>query len=97
MAMMPRMELRQGQSLVMTPQLLQAIKLLQLSHLELQNFVEGELERSGLHPPGVYPVDAIALHEPFDRGFADVLVMMPPEQIVEYPTLQPLFFFRFYS
>ena len=32
MAMMPRMELRQGQSLVMTPQLLQAIKLLQLSN-----------------------------------------------------------------
>ncbi|PZU84486.1 MAG: RNA polymerase sigma-54 factor [Chelatococcus sp.] len=48
MAMMPRMELRQGQSLVMTPQLLQAIKLLQLSHLELQNFVEGELERNPL-------------------------------------------------
>jgi RNA polymerase sigma-54 factor len=46
--MMPRMELRQGQSLVMTPQLLQAIKLLQLSHLELQNFVEGELERNPL-------------------------------------------------
>ncbi|MCO5091629.1 RNA polymerase factor sigma-54 [Bosea sp. (in: a-proteobacteria)] len=48
MAMMPRMELRQGQSLVMTPQLLQAIKLLQLSHLELRNFVEGELERNPL-------------------------------------------------
>lgn len=48
MAMMPRMELRQGQSLVMTPQLLQAIKLLQLSHLELQSFVEGELERNPL-------------------------------------------------
>jgi len=48
MAMMPRMELRQGQSLVMTPQLLQAIKLLQLSHLELQGFVEGELERNPL-------------------------------------------------
>ena len=46
--MMPRMELRQGQSLVMTPQLLQAIKLLQLSHLELQSFVEGELERNPL-------------------------------------------------
>lgn len=48
MAMMPRMELRQGQSLVMTPQLLQAIKLLQLSHLELQSFVESELERNPL-------------------------------------------------
>jgi RNA polymerase sigma-54 factor len=59
MAMMPRMELRQGQSLVMTPQLLQAIKLLQLSHLELQHFVEGELERNPLlerDEPGEFPI-----------------------------------------
>ena len=35
MALMQRLEMRQGQSLVMTPQLLQAIKLLQLSHLDL--------------------------------------------------------------
>ena len=43
-----RLELRQGQSLVMTPQLQQAIKLLQMSNLELQAFVEGELERNPL-------------------------------------------------
>ncbi len=43
-----RLELRQGQSLVMTPQLLQAIKLLQFSSLELQNYVEAELERNPL-------------------------------------------------
>ena len=43
MGLLQRLEIRQGQSLVMTPQLLQAIKLLQLSHLELQSFVEGEL------------------------------------------------------
>ncbi len=48
MALMQRMELRQGQSLVMTPQLQQAIKLLQMSNLELQAFVEGELERNPL-------------------------------------------------
>ncbi|HEX8901607.1 RNA polymerase factor sigma-54 [Vitreimonas sp.] len=48
MAMTPRLELRQGQSLVMTPQLQQAIKLLQLSNFELQEFVEGELERNPL-------------------------------------------------
>ena len=35
MAMGPRLEMRQGQSLVMTPQLQQAIKLLQLSNLDL--------------------------------------------------------------
>src|SRR5215203_2221859 len=48
MALMQRVEIRQGQSLVMTPQLLQAIKLLQLSHLDLAAYVEGELERNPL-------------------------------------------------
>ncbi|MGD9980264.1 MAG: RNA polymerase factor sigma-54 [Hyphomonadaceae bacterium] len=48
MAMTPRLELRQGQALVMTPQLQQAIKLLQLSNVELQDFVESELERNPL-------------------------------------------------
>src|SRR3954453_16434472 len=43
-----RLELRQGQSLVMTPQLLQAIKLLQFSSLELANYVDAELERNPL-------------------------------------------------
>jgi RNA polymerase sigma-54 factor len=40
--------MRQGQSLVMTPQLQQAIKLLQLSNIELCAFVEEELERNPL-------------------------------------------------
>lgn len=48
MAMTPRLEMRQGQALVMTPQLQQAIKLLQLSNVELQEFIEGELERNPL-------------------------------------------------
>jgi len=48
MALNQRLELRQGQSLVMTPQLQQAIKLLQMSNLELQAFVDGELERNPL-------------------------------------------------
>ncbi len=48
MALTPRLELRQGQSLVMTPQLQQAIKLLQMSNLELQAFVESELEKNPL-------------------------------------------------
>jgi RNA polymerase sigma-54 factor len=48
MAMTPRLEMRQGQALVMTPQLQQAIKLLQLSNIELQEFVEAELERNPL-------------------------------------------------
>jgi len=43
-----RLELRQGQSLVITPQLQQAIKLLQLSNIELEAYVEAELERNPL-------------------------------------------------
>lgn len=48
MSTMQRLELRQGQSLVMTPQLVQSIKLLQLSHAELAAYVEAELERNPL-------------------------------------------------
>lgn len=48
MALTPRLDLRQTQSLVMTPQLQQAIKLLQLSNIELTAFVEQELERNPL-------------------------------------------------
>ena len=44
MAINAKLEMRQTQSLVMTPQLQQAIKLLQLSNIELSTFVEGELE-----------------------------------------------------
>jgi RNA polymerase sigma-54 factor len=40
--------MRQTQSLVMTPQLLQSIRLLQYSQLELQSFVETEMERNPL-------------------------------------------------
>jgi RNA polymerase sigma-54 factor len=48
MALSPRLEFRQTQSLVMTPQLMQAIKLLQLSSLDLAAYVENELERNPL-------------------------------------------------
>jgi RNA polymerase sigma-54 factor len=48
LALSPRLELRQGQSLVITPQLQAAIKLLQLSNLELEAYVDGELERNPL-------------------------------------------------
>jgi RNA polymerase sigma-54 factor len=48
MALTQRLLLRQSQALVMTPQLMQAIKLLQLSNLELTSYVEGELEQNPL-------------------------------------------------
>jgi RNA polymerase sigma-54 factor len=43
-----RLELRQSQALVMTPQLQQAIKMLQLSNIELADFVEAEIEQNPL-------------------------------------------------
>jgi len=48
MAITTKLELRQTHNLVMTPQLQQAIKLLQLSNMELASFVEAELERNPL-------------------------------------------------
>ena len=48
MALTQRLLIRQSQALVMTPQLMQAIKLLQLSNLDLVAYVEGELERNPL-------------------------------------------------
>ncbi len=48
MAIGPRLDIRQSQSLVMTPQLRQAIKLLQFNNIEAAAFVEEELERNPL-------------------------------------------------
>ena len=48
MALTARLQLRQSQSLVMTPQLMQSIRLLQLTHLELDRFVDEEVERNPL-------------------------------------------------
>ncbi len=58
MAVTQRLELRQSQSLVMTPQLQQAIKLLQLSHLDLADYVERELEQNPLLEREESDVDA---------------------------------------
>ena len=58
MAIGPKLVMRQSQSLVMTPQLLQAIKLLQLSTTELSAFVEAELERNPLLERGENDDDA---------------------------------------
>jgi RNA polymerase sigma-54 factor len=61
MALTPRLDLRQSQSLVMTPQLQQAIKMLQLSNIELLDYVEEELEQNPLlerdEGEGVDPLD----------------------------------------
>lgn len=76
MALSQRLEFRQSQSLVMTPQLMQAIKLLQLSNLDLTTFVEEELERNPLlerasdEAPGEVPAEAgqFSDHDGDDSG-----------------------------
>lgn len=75
MALTQRLEFRQSQSLVMTPQLMQAIKLLQLSNLDLTTFVEEELERNPLlerandeAPGGEAPVEAGQFSDGDDSG-----------------------------
>src|ERR1700743_700179 len=75
LALSARLEIRQGQGLVITPQLQQAIKLLQLSNLELDAFVEAELERNPLlqrderdaEPEAEAPIEAAADYAT-DRG-----------------------------
>lgn len=66
MAIGPRLDLRLGQALVMTPQLRQAIQLLQFSNLEVQAWVEQELERN-------------PLLERDDRAGADAPTMTAPD------------------
>ncbi len=57
MALGPKLEFRQSQQLVMTPQLQQAIKLLQLSNLELAEYVEEQLEENPFLERGENPDD----------------------------------------
>ncbi|WHO39545.1 RNA polymerase factor sigma-54 [Sphingobium sp. AP49] len=71
MALGPRLDIRQSQSLVMTPQLQQAIKLLALSNLEIDAFVAGELEKNPL-------LDTLPVEEtPRDAGGVDHIVEPP--------------------
>lgn len=69
MSMAPRLDLRQSQSLVMTPQLQQAIKLLALSNLEVEAFIAEEVEKNPLLSGGD---DSIATPQPDDGDGFDV-------------------------
>src|SRR6185437_8871497 len=64
MALSQRLDLRQSQALVMTPQLQQAIKLLQLSNIELASYIEGELEQNPLLERDEGPAEDAAPNEP---------------------------------
>jgi RNA polymerase sigma-54 factor len=75
MALTQRLQIRQSQALVMTPQLMQAIKLLQLSNLDLVAYVEAELERNPLldrttetDPPPGLPDGAQSPDKPANDG-----------------------------
>lgn len=82
MGLTPRLEVRQSQNLTLTPQLMQSIRLLQLSHLELNAFVEAELLRNplleredGAEPsvdgeaePAEAPVELSAYEDTVDHG-----------------------------
>lgn len=48
MALSAKLQLRQSQALVMTPQLMQSIRLLQLTHVELERFIDEEVEKNPL-------------------------------------------------
>src|SRR4030095_11596771 len=78
MVLSPKLELRQGQQLVMTPQLQQAIRLLQLSNIELCSSIETELERKPLlereeRPvePAAASADAASVDPEHDEGWSD--------------------------
>src|SRR6516165_7031209 len=68
MAITTKLELRQTHNLVMTPQLQQAIKLLQLSNIELASFVEAELERNPLLESAEPEETAAVAGEPSGEG-----------------------------
>lgn len=59
MVLAAKLQLRQSQSLVMTPQLLQSIKLLQMTHVELERFVDEEIERNPLLTRAESPDDGV--------------------------------------
>src|SRR5258708_17290102 len=78
MALPQRLEIRQSHALVMTPQLMQAIKLLQLSNLDLAAYVEGELERNPLLER-IGEGDGEGDRRPPDREGVPVANVAPPD------------------
>jgi len=83
MSLAPRLDLRQSQSLVMTPQLQQAIRLLALSNLEIESFIAEEIERNPLleaatgeeAPAEPAPEPEIVAAEPVEPETVDALVV----------------------
>jgi len=78
MALGPRLDLRQSQTLTMTPQLQQAIKLLALSNLEIETFIGAALESNPLLEAGELslerPSSVESPEEPAPDPTADELI-----------------------
>jgi RNA polymerase sigma-54 factor len=74
-----RLEIRQSQSLVLTPQLQQAIKLLQLCNLELAGVVERECAENPFLEPrtGVAPAAAVRRPEPGEAPLTGRVELRP--------------------
>ena len=66
-----KLDLRQSQQLVMTPQLQQAIKLLQLSNVELNEFIEEELEKNPLLEKDNSPLADDNQNDPVEKSDKD--------------------------
>src|ERR1700740_2518426 len=72
MALSAKVALRQSQAMVLTPQLLQAIKLLQMPNLELTQFIENELASNPLLERAEEREEAsLEQVEPLGEGFAE--------------------------
>src|SRR6188508_659742 len=79
MALGPRLDLRQSQTLAMTPQLQQAIKLLALSNLEIEAFLGEALESNPLLDAGEITLDGTAVSDvsesPREEPSSDELIL----------------------
>lgn len=82
MAINQRLDLKQGQTLTMTPQMQQAIKLLQMSNLELAEYLEAELEKNPLLEREDAAMEKAA--EPAAEGEAPQQENAPPEGEGDY-------------
>jgi RNA polymerase sigma-54 factor len=82
MALGPRLDIRQSQSLVMTPQLQQAIKLLALSNLEVETFIGEALDANPLLEMGETAPGGPGEEAPVDEGRRTHLESSPVDQLV---------------
>lgn len=102
MALSPKLDIRQSQSLVMTPQLMQSIKLLQMTHIELDQFLDMEIEKirfwtgsrrkmmilraASLHPARTTPLKALMTMTGSRRRGRALPKIFPPPSIIPWKT-----------